>query len=46
MILGIDTSTYFEEINNGARYYGFGHREVDPLDEFVKNGVTYQRIRL
>lgn len=46
MILGIDTSTYFEEINNGARYYGFDHREVDPLDEFVKNGVTYQRIRL
>jgi arabinogalactan endo-1,4-beta-galactosidase len=45
MILGIDASTYFEEAEINAKYYIDG-KEVDPLDEFVKNGVRYMRIRI
>jgi len=45
MILGVDTSTYLEEIDNGAKFY-FEGKEVDPLDRFIKNGVSYMRIRL
>lgn len=45
MILGVDTSTYLEELDNGAKFY-FEGKEVDPLDRFVKNGVSYMRIRL
>ena len=45
MILGIDASTYLEELAHGAKYYD-GDREIDPLDEFVKNGVSHMRIRV
>ena len=45
MILGIDASTYLEELAHGAKYYD-GDREIDPLDEFVKNGVNHMRIRV
>ncbi len=45
MILGIDTSTYLEELSHGAKFFD-GKRELDPLDEFRKNGVEYMRIRL
>jgi arabinogalactan endo-1,4-beta-galactosidase len=46
MILGIDTSTYFEEIDAGAQYFNADHELVDPLDDFIRNGVNFQRIRL
>ena len=45
MILGVDTSTYIEELEHGAKFY-FEGKEIDPLDRFVKNGVSYMRIRL
>lgn len=45
MILGIDASTYLEELDHGAKYYD-GSIEIDPLDAFVKNGVNYMRIRV
>ena len=45
MILGIDVSTYLEELDHGAKYYE-GEREIDPLDAFVANGVNYMRIRV
>jgi len=45
VILGVDTSTYLEELDHGAKFY-FDGKEVDPLDRFVKNGVSYMRIRL
>jgi arabinogalactan endo-1,4-beta-galactosidase len=45
MILGIDVSTYLEELEHGAKYYANGV-EVDPLDLFRANGVTHMRIRL
>jgi arabinogalactan endo-1,4-beta-galactosidase len=45
MILGIDTSTYLEELSHGARYYD-GALEIDPLNAFASNGVNYMRIRV
>lgn len=45
MILGIDVSTYLEELEHGCKYY-VGDKEVDPLDLFRANGVDYMRIRL
>ena len=45
MILGIDASTYLEELSHGAKYYD-GSAEIDPLDAFVANGVNYMRIRV
>ena len=45
MILGIDVSTYLEELEHGARYLD-GTVEIDPLDAFYKNGVDYMRIRV
>ena len=45
MILGIDASTYLEELEHGAKFYD-EKGEIDPLDSFVKNGVNYIRIRL
>ena len=45
MILGIDASTYLEELSHGAKYYD-GNTEIDPLDAFVANGVNYMRIRV
>ncbi len=45
MILGIDVSTYLEELDHGAKYYR-GNTEIDPLDAFVDNGVDYMRIRV
>lgn len=45
MRLGIDVSTYFEELEHGAKYYD-GTRQVQPLDEFRSNGVDLMRIRL
>ena len=45
MRLGIDVSTYFDELNHGARYFE-GDREVQPLSLFRANGVDIMRIRL
>lgn len=45
MILGIDVSTYLEELEHGAKYLD-GGREIDPLDAFRANGVSYMRIRI
>lgn len=45
MILGIDVSTYLEELEQGAKYYD-GDREIDPLDAFKENGVDWMRIRI
>ena len=45
MILGIDVSTYLEELSHGAKYYD-GGTVIDPLDAFVHNGVDYMRIRI
>lgn len=45
MILGIDVSTYLEELEHGARYFD-GETEIDPLDAFISNGVDFMRIRL
>lgn len=45
MILGIDVSTYLEELANGAKFYD-GDIEIDPLDAFVANGVDWMRIRI
>lgn len=45
MILGVDVSTYLEELEHGAKYYD-GEVEIDPLDAFVANGVDWMRIRI
>ncbi len=45
MKLGIDVSTYLEELEHGAKYYD-GDRQVQPLDLFRSNGVDCMRIRL
>ena len=45
MILGIDVSTYLEELEHGAKYYR-ENQEIDPLDAFAENGVSYMRIRI
>ncbi len=45
MILGIDVSTYLEELDHGARYYDAG-LPCDPLEDFRANGVEYMRIRV
>lgn len=45
MILGIDASTYLEELEHGAKYYA-GGVEIDPLDAFLENGVNWMRIRV
>ena len=45
MKLGIDVSTYFEEIDNGAKYYKDGII-IDPLKEFIRNDVKSMRIRV
>ena len=45
MILGVDVSTYLEELAHGAKYYD-GGREIDPLDAFRANGVDWMRIRV
>ena len=45
MILGIDTSTYLEELEHGARYLD-GGVPIDPLDAFLANGVDWMRIRV
>ena len=45
MILGVDVSTYLEELAHGAKYYD-GECEIDPLDAFRQNGVDYMRIRI
>ena len=45
MILGIDVSTYLEELEHGAQFFD-GDTEIDPLDAFVSNGVDWMRIRI
>lgn len=45
MRLGVDVSTYLEELEHGAKYFD-GVRQVEPLDEFRLNGVDIMRIRL
>ncbi len=45
MILGIDVSTYLEELEHGAKCYR-GSNEIDPLDAFMENGVDCMRIRV
>ena len=44
--LGIDISTYFDEKDDGSRYYK-DNKEIDPLSYFIdNNGVKYVRLRL
>ena len=45
MILGIDASTYIEETEHGAVFFD-GEKQIDPLEDFVKNGVNCMRIRV
>lgn len=45
MILGIDVSTYLEELDHGARFFD-GDTQIDPLDAFLHNGVDWMRIRI
>lgn len=45
MRLGIDVSTYLEEIEHGAKYFD-GAKEINPLDLFRVNGVDLMRIRV
>lgn len=45
MELGIDVSTYFEELAHGAKYFD-GDKEISPLNAFRTNGVSLMRIRL
>lgn len=45
MILGIDCSTYLEELKASAKYYD-KDSQIDPLDEFRKNNVSTVRLRL
>ncbi len=45
MILGIDVSTYLEELEHGARFFD-GEREIDPLAALADNGVSCMRIRV
>ena len=45
MILGIDASTYLEELEHGVKFYADGV-QIDPLDAFVQNGVNWMRIRV
>lgn len=45
MILGIDVSTYLEELEHGARFFD-GDTQIDPLDAFLHNGVDWMRIRV
>ena len=45
MILGVDVSTYLEELSHGAKYFD-GEREIDPLDALRKNGVDHMRVRI
>lgn len=45
MILGVDVSTYLEELEHGAKYYD-GTMEIDPLDAFRVNGIDWMRIRV
>ena len=45
MRLGIDVSTYFEELEHGAQYFD-GNKVVEPLSAFRQNGVDIMRIRV
>jgi len=45
MKLGVDLSTYFDELAHGA-LYRVANEEVDPLPAFAKNGVDLLRIRI
>ena len=45
MILGVDVSTYLEEIEKGAKYYDNGVL-INPLKDLHENGVDCMRIRL
>ena len=45
MILGIDVSTFIEELNANAKYY-HENKEVDPIALLVKQGVSHFRIRV
>ncbi len=45
MRLGIDISTYFEEMEHGAKYF-VENSEVEPLELFRANGVDTMRIRI
>lgn len=45
MILGIDVSTYLEELEHGAKYFDCG-KQTDPLEDFVANGVNSMRVRI
>lgn len=45
MILGIDISTYIEELQANAKYY-INNEIIDPLRVFEEQGVSYHRIRV
>ena len=45
MFLGIDVSTWFDEMSHGAVYLD-GETPMEPLEAFRHNGVDHMRIRL
>lgn len=45
MKLGIDISTYIEELSSGAKYFD-GEKQIDPIKEFRKNNVELIRLRV
>ncbi|MBQ2735284.1 MAG: glycosyl hydrolase 53 family protein, partial [Clostridia bacterium] len=45
MILGVDVSTYLEELEHNAQYFD-GDVQIDPLDALRANGVSCMRIRV
>ncbi len=45
MILGVDVSTYLEELEKDAKYWENGEM-IDPLVAFRANNVEYMRIRV
>lgn len=46
MILGIDVSTYFEELERNNPHYFKNGQEIDPLQAFFDQGVSVLRTRL
>ena len=45
MNLGVDLSSYIEEVAHGAKWY-LGEREVNPFEAFKENGIKYVRLRV
>lgn len=46
MYKGIDVSSYLDVIGRGKKFYDKAGKEIDPLDEFVREGVNWMRLRV